>query len=342
MGIYSTPGVEPEPKDKLSPEPEPDFSTARAIWGTAWPCHHYIFAAIFFILMLYNLNSILGLVYKTQKSVRRRKIFLAINILLFFFNCISSSRLFLDPYESGEYFNKKVLREILFVIYGFKIPCLTASFSLVFISLVETTKVKLYSSRLQNIKYAIIIIVMHFTLAFTIHLYLIFEPSKFRLLIICNVFFILFGLVVAIMTLYACINIIRCLRILNTSFRRMSTYSKSRETGIVVEFPVEKKKKKSSTTSEKSIEYDPSVSIFADKSIRKLLANIIVITCSGLTYVGAVIYSLRLILDGQGKGLLPWPWYIFQTIARSTEVMMVTSMSYIVRRSLIPPCTRKS
>ncbi|XP_057313159.1 uncharacterized protein LOC130654566 [Hydractinia symbiolongicarpus] len=328
--------AEPEPftPSDLSPEPEPDFEIAKEVWGDAWPVHFYLFGAIFSLLLLYNINSLLGLYFKTARTIRRRNVFIAINWLLLWFNFSSATHLLIDPYESNEYFNSNLVRKSFFIIHGLRMPCLTASFSLVFISLLETTKLNLYSPRLQDRRYISTLIAIHFITSLTIHLYLVFEPSKFRILIICNVYFILFGTILAVLSAYACYRIIMYIRTSNTNLRDMITPSTSRMAMLDMESDL----RKSRTSIQKLLDYDPSMSIFADKSLERLLILITIISGSGLVLFSAVVYSLRLLLDNQGDGLLPWPWYIYQTTARCAEAMMVFAMSKISRRSILPHC----
>lgn len=181
-----------------SPEPEPEFHMAKMIWGGVWYAHVYIFAILFMCLSLYNVNSLIGLVLKA-KHIKKRLIFMFANIMLWSFNLVTSLQLFIDPYGSND---KMKLKGVDFLAFGMKLPCLTCAFSFIYIALIETSKVKLYSRKLHNVKYFIAIVVVHFAVSLTVHLYLIQTQKHFQVVIFCLVFFLLFSLSISCLFLY--------------------------------------------------------------------------------------------------------------------------------------------
>ena len=162
------PQTEPEYRSakwgEVSPEPGPEFEYARKEWGVAWPIHYFIFAIIFTMLAFFTLNSIVALINnRRKKTFQRHRFFLAINIMLFYLCVVMALSLFIDPYSSGEFIKEINFRGIIYLLITLKYPCLTASFSLVQISLLEILKFTLYSTRLHSLRLIFCIIGIHFS-----------------------------------------------------------------------------------------------------------------------------------------------------------------------------------
>ena len=317
---------------EVSPEPEPEFAIGRSTWGAAWPAHIYTFSILFLVMTLYNLNSILGLLFGTDKAMRNRTLFIITNTMLLVFNFITSLHLFVDPYESKEHF-KIQLPGLFFILFGLRIPCLTASFSYIHISLLEAIKVKVYSKKLQDIRFLVVIITSHFVVVSAIHVYLTFYPDKFQLLVICQIFFVIYGISMSVSFSYAYIKI------------------RTHVTRTHISVVVRKNEMKDSNDNTDQVLQDKTISSrpsflrprspFYDKCLHKLLKVFIIVTVSTILCCVSMIYSTISMLVKSSFQLQPWPWLIFQTVSRIGELGMVFSMSYLVRRSIFETCVTK-
>ena len=324
----------------VSPEPEPEFTICREEWGLAWPTHTYIFALLFLFMTVYNVNSTLGLLRGAQKTFRRKKIFILINLLLFFFNFITSFHLFVDPYDSKEHFEIK-LPGLFFILFGLRIPCLTASFSLIEISLLETTKIEVYSKKLQDIRYFFAIITTHFVVVVAVHIYLTFNPEKFQLIVICQLFFVAFGTVISVCIIYTYFKIRKHIIIAQRSLNRSFIMRKKED---VMNDTTKTPLQEDNDNDEKSpdnVHLLKPKSPFFDKSLRKLLKIVVMVAASAILCCISIMYSTISMLVKSSIQLQPWPWLIFQTVSRIGELGMVFGMSYLVRRSIFATCVAK-
>jgi len=192
-----------------SPEPEPEFnSMTLSEWGAWWPLHVYLFALLFLFLACYNVNSIAGLMV-TRKPLKKKMLFVFANVMLCSFSTVTSLQLFIDPYGSDMHKLHLMLDGVYFLVFGMKIPCLTSAFSFIYIALIETSKVKLYSRKLHNIKYFTGIVVLHFAVSLAVHIFLIYNQDKFELVIICLSFFLIFSIAISFLFLFNYIKIKR-------------------------------------------------------------------------------------------------------------------------------------
>lgn len=114
----------------------------------------------------------------------------------------------LDPYNSNVH-NLSVSRGTAFFLWGLTVPCFTASFMLINLALLDVTKVQLYSSHLQNFKFISGVVLFHFLLVSTVDLVTIFFPNLYWLLYVCQIFFLLLGLAVAVAILYSGCKVLR-------------------------------------------------------------------------------------------------------------------------------------
>ncbi|XP_057298052.1 uncharacterized protein LOC130628989 [Hydractinia symbiolongicarpus] len=191
---------------KVSPEPAPNFTTAREVLGIAWPLHYIFFGIFFAIFFFYTLINIINLL--RSEMFQRRKIFLFINGMLCFLCFVMASSLFLDPYDSGEHFEEINFHGIVFTIVGLRVPCITASFSLTQISLLEATKLQLYSKKLQSYTFISFVIGFHFILVFTVDVILTVFAGTIVFLLVCQVFFLFIGVVMSATSIYSGLKVI--------------------------------------------------------------------------------------------------------------------------------------
>ena len=260
--------------------------------------------------------------------------------MLLFFNFISALHLFINPYESQEHF-RIYLPGLLFIFFGIRIPCLTGAFSLILLTLIETTKVQLYSKKLQNIWYLLGIIGIHFVVVVAVHFYLVFHPSQFQLTAICQIFYVIFGTIVSSTVIYSYLKVKQ--QLLQEPEQKAYSFKKFKNK---ISKHLSRKQEESTaalnSSADKNIESANTLlmprSPFVDKSLNRLFKVSMIISVSGLIYVLAIFYTFITMLSDTNVSMTPWPWLVYQTLARISEVGMVIGMSYISRRNILICC----
>ncbi|XP_057297575.1 uncharacterized protein LOC130628611 [Hydractinia symbiolongicarpus] len=310
--------------------PEPNFENVEDVLGLSWPLHYIFFGIFFAILFFYTLINIVNLL--RSEKFQRQKIFLTINAMLCFLCFVMASSLFLDPYESGEYIKDIDFRNVLAILAGLREPCIAASFSLIQISLLEATKLQLYSRRLQSYIFISIVIGFHFFLVFTTNFILIVFADTTIFILVCQIYFLLTGFTMTVTSLYSGIKII-------------SQYSTSKSTlQLHIDIDMESSVHYDLSTSEISCPYiinkptkrhskssDIRKVIFQDKSMRRVAGFTISTATFSLGIFAGILYSFSLTTT---KTPDPMKWFILQNILRTAEGGMAATMAYIVRRNV--------
>ncbi|KAJ7365052.1 hypothetical protein OS493_007694 [Desmophyllum pertusum] len=182
-----------QPTDALA-EPGPDWPVAKKLWGLAWELH-WIGFGVLFGLLSHSLFICSSLV-KHRKGFGRKSLFIAINSLLLTFGATRAVYLLLDPYESREN-GVEDPKWLTLLLFGIAYPCLTSSFCLIHLAFLEVTKIKVGPSKLQNVKFLSGVIVIHFVIVFSAETSVSIKPELDALLIVCQSFFILWGLLLS-------------------------------------------------------------------------------------------------------------------------------------------------
>ena len=182
-----------EPTEALA-EPGPDWPVAKKLWGLAWELHWIGFGSLFGLLAI---HSFLALVLaKQRKGFGRKPLFIAINSLLFTLGATRAVYLLLDPYESREN-GVEDPKWLTLLLFGIAYPCLTSAFCLIHLAFLEVTKLKVGPSKLQDARFLSGVIIFHFIIVFTAETSSSIKPELDALLIVCQSFFILWGLLLS-------------------------------------------------------------------------------------------------------------------------------------------------
>ena len=150
--------------------------------------HIYLFGVAFGVVALYSLFSIIRL-WK-RKHLLSQKYFISLNLLIFLMGSTRSVYLLVDGYNS-----KQVYPEIVsYMLYTLFLPCVTSTFSLLFLSLLAATRMKFISPSIQKTKVILCVIFVHFALAIVTDVLTVCHLDARVILFVCQVFYIVWGL----------------------------------------------------------------------------------------------------------------------------------------------------
>lgn len=132
----------------------------------------------------------------------RRNLFYAINWLLVALGITRSLYLLIDPYESGE----NIADCPLWVdrpLFGIAFPCLMSAYCLVHVAFLEVAKIQLVSPKLRSLRFVASIILVHFAVVIVSDTTAAIKADRTELLIVCQSFFIVWGLLNSISFIYS-------------------------------------------------------------------------------------------------------------------------------------------
>lgn len=150
--------------------------------------HVYFFGVAFGVVALYSLFSIIRLWKK--KHLLSQKYFIALNLLVMLMGATRSVYLLIDAYNS----NRVYPNLIAYMLYTLFLPCVTSTFSLLFLSLLAATRMKFISPSIQKTRVILSVILMHFILAITTDVLTVCHLDARVILFVCQLFYIAWGL----------------------------------------------------------------------------------------------------------------------------------------------------
>lgn len=184
--------LETETEPRPEPERGPDWSIAFDQWGEAWGIHVYLFAVIFTVIAF---SAAYQIGFSLHAGLKKKYLSFCLNIVMFLLGFTRAFVLFTDPYMQGTTINNvRVIR----LIWALGSPCLTSADGLVILTLVETARISVAPPSMQKFRVIIRIILLHFSYVIITE----FIVAKFltakAMLVVCQVFFIVWGAVLAV------------------------------------------------------------------------------------------------------------------------------------------------
>lgn len=314
----STPEPRAEPKNNYAPnaEPVPEWPAAKEEWHGAWELHYIGFGILFLLIVIWSILALLR-ARKTPLLVTRRFCF-AVNFLLIVFGTTRALSLFLYPYEMVDYAGGTpvVIQRLLF---GLGFPCLTAGFTLIHFAFLEAAKVSYGSRRIQNLKFIIGVIALHFSLVLVAEIVTSYVPNTSVLVIVCMMYFIICALLVSASVLYSGTNVVRQSKTHRRTMKRISIRANSTNSTV--------HDKRSTSNAAKYANKESNT----DKVARVTMVTAgLGIVCAALQIYAMVgVFKVR-----NGSGSLsapkPWAWWIYQTVFRLIELGLAGTMAYTV------------
>lgn len=198
--------AEPEAESEVSasesePEPEPEWSTAFKTWGDAWHTHVYLFATLFLIVALLTAMS-MRFYLTDRRRLKQGKLTFTLQCLLFFFTSIRSLCLFVNPYQT------KTMDYLTFdILWSLALPGLTASFSVLLLVFLDTTKMTLGPPVFQRLSVLLIFTACHFVIVMSADIVCYVGNACRPMLMFCQTLFMLYGTVLFAGYLYIAVEL---------------------------------------------------------------------------------------------------------------------------------------
>ena len=203
------PSLNPESSPKgytPAPEPGPDWPIAKRQWGLAWELHWIGLGLAYALLACRSLWAIIR--SPDVNSFARKRLYQAINWLLVALGTTRSLYLWIDPYESGE----NIVRCPLWIVrplFGIAFPCLMSAFCLVHVAFLEVAKIHIGLPKLTRLRFVVSIIFVHFAVVIVSDTTTAIKADRTELLIVCQTFFIVWGLLNSICFIYSGSRVVR-------------------------------------------------------------------------------------------------------------------------------------
>ena len=288
------------------PEPGPDWPVAKQEWGIAWEFHWIGFGSIYALLALNSLIAIIR--FQKVPSLARKLQFQAINGLLILLGVSRALYLWIEPYESGEnlvYCPLWLVRPL----FGIAFPCLTSAFCLLHIAFLEAVKLQLQSEKLRSVRFVSGVIALHFVVVIVADTTVAIHANRTELLIICQSFFIVWGVMNAVAFMYS------GSRVIIRDKENMRQLKQSPFQG-----KLSRQRKNWSTKVGKVT----------------IATSVLALTCTAVqTYSLFGVYGIY----SKEVNPQPWPWLGFQTSFRLVELGMACTIAYTV---LQPAANRRN
>lgn len=293
-------------------EPIPEWEAATSVWSWGWDVHWLGIGCLFMLLALYAAWSIVTVTRETKRG--RRVLSLFINAILFIFGMSRGLYLFINPYESPQCHVIPTC-PLLFtrLLFAIGLPCLTAAFSYVHLLFIQVMKLKVYPGKVQNWKFLLVIVTIHFLLAFFVESFVYIYADWRSLTIVCQVFYMVFSIVLSTSFIYAGQKIIKhvnrtALRVSRMGMRSIGTADTNQRRRLRP--------------------YTPNVS--------KLVKITYITAILGLTSCALQLYAIFGIYNMyRSVGMVrpkPVPWLVFQSVFRLVELGAGLTMAYVSPR----------
>ncbi|XP_063962332.1 uncharacterized protein LOC129271623 isoform X2 [Lytechinus pictus] len=182
------------------PAPHPDWTVAFAVWGNSWLAHIIIFVIAYAILAIYSGSVLCYLVWKRCSAERgahdgvltKRLINLriALHSLVFVACSARTMSLGIDPYGT-----RRILKcPSGVVLWSLGWPSLVASFSILLLLLLETTRLSLAPPRIQRPSVLASIIAVSLGYVLFSDFLVAYDNSTKYAVTVCQLLFILWGI----------------------------------------------------------------------------------------------------------------------------------------------------
>ena len=185
--------------------------TNEDIWGeqsSVWLAFFYLYIVTFVIAFF--ILAVLALYVMTQRKKAERSrlkkvnTFYAINSMLIIMGVLRVAHLIFDPFYVEGWLHEQVPHIILSIIFSMGFPSLTASYLLVFITLWMSRRIKGAFTCIQKLTVLIPLCAFQFVVTFAVELIALSDQYEVVYLIIaCDLFFCVWGIVICVSFLLA-------------------------------------------------------------------------------------------------------------------------------------------
>lgn len=270
--------------DKPWPEPVPDWPEAKEIWKWGWPFHVYFFTVLYCFVIFRGLYVLLK---QGKAFFRRMDHRFLMNTLLLAFGATRAVFLIWDPYGSNPDHSKTEL-VICIITFGVGTACITSAFSYLLLIVLETTRISLAPSKLQNQRFFLGVWTVNVLYVIVSDLIVAHFHEAKLMILICQITFALWGLILALGYVLAAARLWRNLK-----------------------------------ASRQTAEFNPGLAA-ESKKIARLVCLLCLGSICGVVMFSTIVYTA---LSDTGvyneSGLVRnGPWIAVQTLLRTCEVIM--------------------
>lgn len=185
----------PEPEGDV--EPTPEWNTAIATWGYAWDVHRFGIGAIFGVIAILSLATLVRL-RMGQQSSSKRMVSIVLHGLLVVYGISRCLFLCIDAYR-----HKNIMPIALTnILWGIAQPCLITSYSLLFVVLRNAILLRQRFQTWFTTRNIALIVIPHFLFVLVSELAVSFSPKLKVLTFICQIFYALLSFLLSFFYFY--------------------------------------------------------------------------------------------------------------------------------------------
>lgn len=284
-----------EADDNPWPEPVPDWPQAKQTWSWFWPFHIYFFTVLYCLVII---RGFYVLVTQGKAYFRNKNHRFFMNLLLLAFGTLRLVFFIWDPYGSDPD-HTKVELVVCIITFGIGTACLTSAFSVLLLIVLESTRISLAPSKFQNRSFLLGVYAMNVLYVVVSDLVVAHLEEAKVLILICQITFALWGILIA--SGYA-----------SAAFRLWRNLKASRHAS----------------------QYDPSLAV-EGKKVTKLVTLLCLASACGVVLFSTIVYSAlgdTGVLNDAGE-VSNWPWIAVQTLLRGCEAFISLFIFLIALRT---------
>ena len=184
-----------------NPEPEPDWPLAFPTWGVAWQLHVYIIASLFLTIAILSIIS-MGFYVTNRRRLRQGKLTFTLQCLMLLFTLLRSHCLFIDPYQT-----RNISALGFDIMWSLSLPGLTASFSVLLLVFLDTTKMTLGPPVFQRLPVLLTFTAGHFIIVMVADVVCYVGDACRPMLMFCQMLFVLYGTLLCTGYIYIAIEL---------------------------------------------------------------------------------------------------------------------------------------
>lgn len=193
---------------KLWPEPVPNWPEAKRSWKWGWPFHVYFFTVLYCLVIV---RALVVLFTQGKAFLRSKNHRFVMNSLLLVFGTLRVVFFVWDPYGSDPIHTETELVACI-ITFGIATACLTSAFSFLLLIVVESTRFSLAPSRFQNPSFLAGVWVGNVLYVITSDLVVAHFHEAKVMILICQIAFALWGILIALGYIITAIRLWRNLR----------------------------------------------------------------------------------------------------------------------------------
>lgn len=173
--------------------PKPDWKLAFMKWKSTWPIHIYIFSGLF-ILAALLVTTIRCYVYWQEGPSKRELFAEVLTTLVFLFSLLRATSLLADAYGHKQ----RTTYGVTHFIWSMATPCLTASYAVLLMAILDSTKMSLLPEAAQRWRSLVGVTGIHFVVVILGDVVLLSAPGAKIVYVICQFLSTVWGLIVSI------------------------------------------------------------------------------------------------------------------------------------------------